>query len=1145
MKKNQNLWSTDHVGLGKMIKIMRLTIFIVIITLSQTFAVSIYSQETKLTLDMHGATIEKVIDEIEKTTDFFFLYNKNMIDVDRKVDIQVEGEHVNKVLDKLFENTGVSYSIKNRQILLINNSLPNPGKEGIAQQLRSVSGKVTDSSGSPLPGVTVMVKGSSTGTITDAEGNYSIANIPADGVLVFSFVGMSTLEMKVDAKTVINVRMQEETIGLEEVVAIGYGIQKKANLTGAVSDFRSEQIKDRPVTKISQLFAGRITGLTASQSSGEPGEDNATLLIRGRGTYSSAGTSPLILVDGIPSSLENLSPNIIESISILKDAASSAIYGARAANGVILVTTKKGSEGPCKITYNGYVGWNKPVEFLDFVGSGEYAELYNEARINSGMQAFYSVDDINKFKAGNDPDFPNEPHLKNLYHSGSGFQTSHEITFAGGNPNTNYLVSTAYLKQNGLVAENTYDRYNLNLSFQQKALKGILLDVKINAYTGKSNEPVLTAGILASNASFARSVRLLDQAAILMPPTIPDKYPDGSYGLTQGWCSWKGSIDSKSFNSQQNNYFSGSAKLGWDIAESLHLDKVIGSLTLSEQVGYVFDNSFQQTYNSTFAYSPTDVKTPAWMREDLWTNKMLLLQTILEYRKVFNSHTINALVGYSQETNNSRFDAVSRNTFPSDDQPQINAGASSTMTNSGTYSEWALRSFFGRLQYSYMDKYLFEANARYDGSSRFAKTKRYGFFPSFSAGWRISNEKFFQVGWVHDLKLRASWGELGNQNVGNYPYQNVISTGRDYIFGDRIQSGAGVGTLANADISWETTREVDFGLDFSLMKGKLAFVADYFNKKTYDILLSIPASKVLGFSTSLQNAGSVQNRGWEFQVMFNDKIGDFSYSISPNISFVRTKILSMPGAPAKGTISGAIYDYHTINKVGYGMETFYGYKTDGLFVDQQEIDQYATQPLETSPGDIKYLDISGPNGVPDGKVDSEYDLTTIGSRYPDYTYGATVAMRYKNFDFSVLFQGAAGCSGVLTRFHAQPFVDDAATGGQVQTWMTDRWTPQNPDKHAKVPRLMINSWRNSQSSDFWIIDASYLRIKDLQIGYNFSSSLLNKIKASTLRVYFTASNLHTFSKFYEGYDPDMRMVTDNRYYPITSTYTFGINLILQ
>lgn len=1011
-------------------------------------------------------------------------------------------------------------------------------------QAELITGKVTDEEGNPLPGVNVIVKGTVNGTTTDANGEYQLDVPDNTEVLVFSFVGYLSKEVNISDQSTVNISLDPDIQQLGEVVVVGYGVQKKANLTGSVSTMSKKQIENKLVTKISQLFAGQVTGLLASQSSGQPGQDNASLLIRGRGTYSSAGTSPLVLVDGIPASMENLSPNVIESITILKDAASSAIYGARAANGVILVTTKQGSEGESRITYNGYVGWNKPVEFLDFVNSGEYAELYNEARLNSGLQAFYTDEDIIKFKAGNDPNFPNKPHLKNLYSSGSGFQTNHEVNFAGGSSNTKYFVSTSYLKQNGLIAEDTYDRYNLNLNFQQRVLKSLLLDVKVNAYTSKSNEPVMTAGILAANERYSRTARVLDQMAILMPPTISDRYPDGSYGLMNGWISWKGSIDSKSYNALQNYYSFGTAKLGWDILESLNLDKEAGSLTLSEQVGYVFDNSFQQTYNATFAYSKDIVRTPAWMRENMGTGKTLLLQTLLDYKKTFDSHSISVLAGYSQETNKGRSLALSRNTFSTDDLPQMSAGASSTMTNSGSYSEWALRSFFGRLQYSYMDKYLFEANARYDGSSRFAKAKRYGFFPSFSAAWRISNEKFFQVSWINDLKLRASWGELGNQNVANYPYQTVINLGRDYIFGDKVQPGAGADRLANADITWETTREIDFGLDFSLLEGKLAFVADYFNKETYDILLNIPSSNVLGSATSLQNAGSVRNRGWEVLVTFNDKIGDFSYSISPNVSFVQTKILSMPGAPAKGRISGQIYDYQNIDIVGQSMGAFYGYKTDGLFVNQQEIDSYATQPLETGPGDIKYVDISGPDGVPDGKVDSQYDLTPIGSRYPEYTFGTAIAMEYKNFDFSILFQGAAGGSGVLTRYHAQPFLDDAANGGQVQTWMTDRWTVENPNRNAKVPRLMINNWRNSQSSDFWIIDASYLRIRDLQIGYTIPS-LSNKVKGSALRFYFLASNLHTFHKFYEGYDPDMRMVTDNWYYPITSTYTLGINLTLK
>ncbi len=993
-------------------------------------------------------------------------------------------------------------------------------------QDRTITGIVTDESGNRLPGVNILVKGTVAGTVTSASGTYELSVPASADVLVFSFVGYLPKEVSISGRTSIDITLDPDVQLLGEVVVVGYGTQAKANLTGSVSQFESSQIENKPVTNVTQLFAGQVTGISAPQISGEPGEDRAAILIRGRGTFSSAGTEAFVLVDGLPSTLDNIDPNSIASISVLKDAASASIYGARAANGVILVTTKRGQSGALNVSYNGYVGWQKPTAFPEYVESWEYATLYNEALRNMGQQPLYTDADIQKFRDGSDPLYGNSNHPKELFTSGTGLQTSHNLSFSGGSENTKYFASLAYLDQQGLVKRNEFDRYTVTFNVDQKVSSRLNLGVNLIGIKGFSTEPVPTAGPFGATANVAGTVRMLYQMANLLPPTIPARYPDGSYGY-DGYNSSRAALDSKSFHSENKHDLIGSINLGWDITPGL---KVSG------KAGYVYNQGYFKTFNATFRYNENLTQKPAWLREDISNYTSVTLQSLVEYNKKFGDHSIYLLGGASQQSDQSITHALSRNDFPSNETTVLNAGSAANMQNSGNITEWGLRSFFGRAQYSFKDRYLFEANARYDGSSRFPKTKKYGFFPSFSAGWRISDERFFDVAWIDDVKLRASWGELGNQNIGNYPFQNILSLGQNYIFGGALVPGAALTTLPNSEISWETTRITDIGLDISLFKNKLTLEADYFSKKTKDILYRVPASAVLGLSTSLQNAGAVLNSGWEFMLTYRDNIGKLSYSFSPNFSSVRTEVLDLAGVNRIITLVAS--DYYTIMTPGQPMEAFYGYRTDGLFVDQNDIDNSPAQPGAPQPGDIKFVDISGPNGVPDGQVDAEYDRTVLGSHFPKYTFGGTLNVDFGNFDLSVTLQGVGGVEGILRRWRAQPFDDG---GVNVQRWQLDRWTTENPDPNARLPRYTIG-WHGGVANDFWIIDASYLRVRNVQLGYTLPSAVVNRIGLNRLRLYFSGTNMFTFSNYYKGYDPDQRLSPDARFYPVTAVYTLGVNL---
>lgn len=1108
------------------LRIMKLTIAIFLVGLLHVSATGV----SQITLVEKNSSLQKIFKQIQKQSGYDFVYNSELLLSAGKVDVEVRNATLEQALKACLKDKPLNFAIVEKTVVIT----PRP-ITAVAPPLVidippappppvDITGRISNDKGEPLQGVSVKLKGTDIGTTSGVDGGFTIRTPEARGTLVFSYVGYEIKEIAINNRTNIIVALALLDNSLDEVVFIGYGQQKKVNVTGSVAEMRSKDIENRPVTQLSQLFAGQLTGISATQASGEPGADQADILVRGRGTFSSAGIQPLVLIDGLPSSLNNIDPNSVESVSILKDAASAAIYGARAANGVILVTTKRGKKGRTNVQYNGYAGWVKPGTFPDYVSTAQYAEMYNEALVNGGSQPLYSPADIEKFT--DDPVFSTVNHPKQLFTSGNGLQHSHNVSVSGGNDQTTYFASMVYLKQNGIIRRNDYDRFTFTLNLDQKIANKLKLGVNLVAITGKSDEPITTAGVFAATANVAESVRFLYQMANLLPPVFPGKYPNGDYGYDGSFNAPLAALDSKS-NGTERQY---------NVVGSLNLEYAISpEFKLSGRLGTVFNQGHIRSFNATFRYTDAYFAGPAWLRETFSNETDITLQALAEYTKSFGKHSLYALAGYAQEANIITLNTMSRNGFPSNNTTVINAGSTATMQNTGTQNEWGLRSYFGRIQYSFDDRYLLETNLRYDGSSRFSKSRQYGFFPSFSGAWKIANEKFFKVGWVNDLKLRASWGNLGNQNIGNYSFQNILALGQDYVFGNGIQPGAALLNLANQAISWETTRIIDIGADISLLNRKLTLEVDYFNKKTTDILYNVPVSTVLGFTPPVLNAGAVLNKGWEFRLVYRNNIGSFNYSISPNFSSVQTEILELPTKAAR-IITLNASDYNTVMQRGIGMNAFYGYIADGLFVDQADVDKSPTQPTAAKPGDIKFRDISGPDGVPDGKVDPTYDRTVLGSYFPKYTFGADLSMSYKNFDFSVLFQGVAGVEGILSRWRAMPFNDGV---GAIPSWMADRWTTDNPNPNAAQPRLLTNF--RDVSNSFWVRDASYLRMKFLQVGYTIPPGTLAKFGMNRLRLYFSATNLFTISGYYKGYDPDQRLSTDSRYYPVGSTFTFGIN----
>jgi TonB-linked SusC/RagA family outer membrane protein len=984
-------------------------------------------------------------------------------------------------------------------------------------QQTKVTGTITDAAGAPMPGVNIQVEGTAIGSISDVNGKYSIQVQNANSVLSFSFIGYVPQKVTVGNRSVIDIVLTEEMTALNEVIVVGYGTQKKANITGSVAAVNTAELEKRSVIKGSLALVGAVSGVALRQLSGNPGNNAAEIRIRGLGTFSSAGSNPLILVDGIESSIDNVNPNDIKSVSVLKDAASASIYGSRAANGVILVETKKGVAGAPKFSYFSYVGKSKPTMIPEMVNSWEYAELYNEALANMGQQPRYTADDIAKFKSGTDPNYPNFNHMDYLWSTGKGIESKHGLTMSGGTQATQYMFSVGYYDQGGLVQENFGKRYDLRMSLNTKLKDNVKLDASLagNIYNGEEPSSLYGGGL----GSIVRG-------ALRLTNRIPGFTSDGYYGRNETLHP-EADLASKSFVGNGSTYIYSNTELTWDITKSF---KVRG------QLGYTYSTSESKTFIATFQITPTYGITRNSLNQSWGIGDALTMQAIGEWNKTFGGHVLHAMAGISQQRFKSKSLGAYRDDFPNNELYEISVGSTTRATNSGSASANSLRSYFGRINYSLNDKYLFEGNIRYDGSSRFPEDRRYGVFPSVSAGWRISKESFFRdnISFIDDLKLRGSWGELGNQSVGNYPYQDLLSLGQNYPWGAAVQAGAAVTTLANKNISWETTRMTDAGIDLSVLKSRLNFTADYYVKTTFDILYNISASTVLGASPSAENAGTVENRGWDFDLSYRSSTGDFSYGASANISFVQNEVKKL--ANVKFDIAKGLF-------VGEPIGSTYGFVTDGVFVNDAEAAAAPTQPFlaYANSGGIHYLDISGPNGVPDGVVNAAYDRRVIGMPRPTSYYGLTLDAAWKGLDFSVLFQGEGGRKANVTLEHFYAFDND----GNIQRWqMEERYYSGNPNKYAGYPELYITStdFYSQNPSDYWLRNATFIRLKNMTLGYRLPARWVQKISLNSVRFYASGENLFTLTKFYKGWDPEMSVGGSSRWYPLTKLYVLGVNV---
>ena len=1109
--------------------IMRLTLFFLITTVLGLFANGSYSQNTRITLELKSVTVKETLKAIESSSEFFFVYNNELINVERKIDITVKNEKIGDVLSKIFDGRNVEVTVIDRKIILA------PTYMSSQQQGKKVTGKVTDQAGSPIPGASVMVKGTTIGVTTNSDGNFSIVIPPDAKTLAFSFVGMKTQEVAIDSRSLYSIVLSEETIGIEEVVAIGYGTQKKVNLTGSVSSIMSGELAKRAVVNPALMLQGKIPGIQIVQNSGAPGNESASIQIRGRRSFGT-GNEPLILVDGVQGSLSQLNPDMIESISVLKDASSSAIYGSRAANGVILVTTKKGNaNNRLNIEFHSSLSIENPTYLPDLVtNSAEYMTLLNEAAVNTRGtgREIYTQAEIDSYKnnVGN-PMYPNTDWNKYTYRTGA--TKSNYLSLSGGSEATTYNLGLGYVDQTGVVQHYDAKKYNVLFNMVSKLSKIVTLKTNFNLSQNVRNESQggITNLVLTTwGAHPTYGPRILKDGPSL------GQYTRWAFGKVYN--NWQPTIAIENGGDRyQNNNAQISATISVKLMEGLDWETT-GAARLNfdnyKSTGYALPTYDWTTGN--YIASIQGASTGIAVTRTDTKNQFYNLFSTLKYNKLFaEKHQVSVLAGYSQENLRNDYLTGYRKLMPSPTATELNSGSTIGQTTGGTAYEWAIQSFFGRLNYSYNDKYLFEASFRYDGSSRFSQGNKWGLFPSLSAGWKINKESFISdLTWINELKLRASWGELGNQEIGNYPYQEIMSIGLNYPFGSSTQSGAYLNRLSNNDITWETTTITDVGVDFSLFSNKLYGTVDYFNKTTSDILRGAQVPGFVGLSAPTINDGAMKNEGMEFLVGHKNTVGDFTYDVSFNLGSYKNTLTKF-GARQDG---GAY-----INEEGMPWNSYFAWHQIGIFQTQAEIDAAPKHQFNPKPGDFRYEDVNK-----DGKIDQD-DRIVVPGIFPKFDYGGTISIQWKNFDLSAFFQGSEGRKYSVIFWGFEPFFQE----GKPPTFWRNRWTPQNPS--TTLPRLYIPGEHPAitTNSSWWLQDASYFRLKNLQFGYNIPKILCKKIGAQGIRVYYSGDNLFTITQYYKGItgaknaggDPERSSGSGNQWfanYPQVKIHSFGVKL---
>ena len=1094
-------------------RIMRISTFLLMVCVFCSYAGNAHSQNAKVSIHMNNVKLDKILNEIENQTDYLFIYN-NQVDINKITSVKVKNEAVAQVLDRILSGTGINYELEGTHIILTTEAIKDLHAQ---QQAKTVTGTVTDVSGEPIIGANIRIKGTTTGTITDIDGNFSIEAKP-QSVIEVSYIGYLTQETVINNQKSIRFLLKEDTKTLDEVVVIGYGVQKKADLTGSVANINTEKLNTQSNANIGQALQGKIAGVDIVSQGGAPGS-GTRIMVRGIGTLNNA--SPLYIVDGMyMNSIDHINPNDIASIDVLKDASSAAIYGSRAANGVIIVTTKEGSntEGKPIIDLSVNLGISTASKFLDMLDAKGWAEVTTIARQAIGKPALDMATDLAN-KPDNDwQDIMFRPALMQNYN----------LAVKGGGKYSTYYTGLGYFNQDGIVKGTNYRRYNIQSKNDYK--RGIFsagTNLIISFSHDKPLHQELRGGMIGT---ILQSV-----------PTL-EKYDDtreGGYGGTYGDVvnipHPLAIIDDNIMDRYNEN-----VKIFANLYAQIELFKGLKyKLNLTPDFSFERYKNYLNKYDFGLATNSITQLTERQRRR-----RNILVENLLTFDRTFGEHKISALAGYTYQDSRFRHIQAYGEGLPQGLE-EIDA-ATTNRSNAGNSWRSVLTSILGRVFYSYQNKYLFTATIRRDGSSKFGKNNRYGYFPSFSLGWNVAEEKFMEnVHWLDQLKLRGGYGVLGNQEIDNYQYSSTITTGINYPDGNGgLLQGAFPKNFANPDIKWEETAMTNVGIDFMAFNNRLSLTADYYVKNTKDILLTVPIPISSGGANDpIRNAGKIRNNGFEFNLGWMDQPNpDISYGINLIGPFNKNKVIAM--GSESGSIKGGSTNQNITTsetKAGYPIGGYWLISTAGYFNSQEEVDAYAKdgkkiQPA-AEPGDIKFVDANN-----DGVINDD-DRVFQGSPFPDFTFALNGNMRYKNFDLSIGLQGVLG-NKIYNA--TRQTLEDVTKGSNFLASCLDYWTPEN--KNASHPRL---TWddpnRNTRAeSDRYLENGSYLRLRSVQLGYTFPQTWF-KGAIQHARVYINAENLFTITS-YSGYSPDVNADNanyrgfDNFIYPTNRTFMLGLNV---
>lgn len=1122
----------------ELLRVMKLILLLLWISLPLTFAAPSYAQTASLSLDMAEKTVTEVLRAIESQSEFHFFYNNLLIDMNRRVTVNVRNQDVFTVLDKLFKGTGVQYKVIDKDVILTS-----VASQSVPQTERPLTGTVTDSKGELVIGANVVVKGTARGTITDIDGNFLLENVPAGAVLSVSYIGYMPREIAVGSQRVLQIRLSEDTQALDEVVVVGYGVQKKKLVTGANIQIKGDDINRRNSQTVLDALVGQSPGVQIVQSSGQPGEE-FKVNIRGLGTVGDA--TPLYIVDGVQTeSITHINPSEIESVDVLKDAASAAIYGARAANGVIILTTKTGKPGKASISYDGYVGIQNLPKLTEMLNAQEYAMIQNEAAVNSGKKAYdwqkeFGID-LNAVGAGTD-------WLDKLVEKNALTQ-NHVVSIAGGTEQSVYSMALSYSSQEGVIGGSRFsknDRYTFRINTDHKIYKDII----------RVGEHVSFAYTERKGVATANQYNNLIHDALIATPFLPVYQADGNYHKALSWFPEEtnpvGSLDLKNQNSTETNKFLG------DVFIEI---QPLKGLKYKSTFGLDFTNYTYRKYLPEYQLSASDMNQMDYVEQRANKVYSFSWENTLNYDFKLKEHSFNVLLGMqARRTGGAKLYAQKKELTFNDFKHAWLSNATNIETGLVTATGEPvdrdnLLSYFGRISYDYREKYMLTATLRADASSRFGSNHRWGYFPSVSAGWVVTNESFFSSvkEWMDFLKLRASWGQNGNQNITTYSYLATILSNANYEFGPNDNNnvthvGSYQNRMPNPDIKWETSEQFDIGLDARLAKGKLNIAFDYYSKTTKDWLVQVPVPAIYGVAQNpFINGGSVRNNGIELGLGYNNQWRELTYSVQANLAYNKNRVLDIPNS--EGIIHGAqdvlFKGMQEMNRAeeGFPIGYFWGLDMAGIFQTQEEIDQYRNadgQIIQPSalPGDVKFVDYNG-----DGKIDMN-DHIDLGNPYPDITMGFSFSLAYKGFDLYFASNGSFG------QQVAQAYRPIDRFQYNYSKKILGRWTGAGSTN--ALPRVTQGDEKNGNwlyCSRLYIEDADFWRINNVTVGYDFNH-LIRKSPLSQLRFYVTVQNLVTVTN-YSGMDPEVGYTNDTSpwgsgidlgYYPRPRTVLFGLNV---